>query len=83
MTNLERDSVKGSHKSRMIYYPLSLSHCHTEDCVMYCIFFSLRIPLSSNVDDSAWVVRDSSSAVKLSFISHISALDAFSIIGMT
>lgn len=67
----------------MIYYLLSLSHCGTEDCVMYCILFSLRPPLSSNVDDSAWVVWDGSSAVKLSFISHISGLYAFGIIDMT
>lgn len=83
MTNLEKDYVKGSHESRMIYYLLSPSHCGTEDFVMYCILVSLRIPLSPNVVVSAWVVRDGSSAVKLSFISHITGLYAFSITGMT
>lgn len=78
----ELRTCKGLHKSRMIYYPLSLPHCATEDCVMYCILFWLRIPLSSNADDSARVVRDGSSAVKLSFISHVSSLVAFSIKGM-
>lgn len=82
MTNLEKDYVKWSHKSILIYYLLSPSHCGTEGFVMYCILVSLRIPLSPNVDVSARVVWDGSSAVKLSFISHITGLYAFTITGM-
>ena len=82
MTNLEKDYVKWSHMSRMIYNLLSPSHCGTEDFVMYCILVSLRIVLSRNVDVSAQVVWDGSSAVKLSFISHITGLYAFTITGM-
>ena len=72
---LQKDHAgKGVTEAWNDLLPLCLPLIVALKTVMYCVLSSLRIPLSSNMDDCAWVVQDGSGAVKLSFISHISDL---------